>query len=44
MHLADMLKFFNRIGVRMVNDVTAQVTAERWRAGLFVGPIMTDCV
>jgi len=28
MHLADMLKFFNRIGVRMVNDVTARVTAE----------------
>jgi len=28
MHLADMLKYFNRIGVRVVNDVTAQVTAE----------------
>ena len=28
MHLADVLTFFNRIGVRVVNDVTAQVTAE----------------
>ena len=28
MHLEDVLKFFNRIGVRVVNDVTAQVAAE----------------
>ena len=28
MHLEDVLKFFNRIGVRVVNDVTAQIAAE----------------
>ena len=28
MHLTDVLAFFNRLGVRLVNDVTALVTAE----------------
>jgi len=28
MHLEDVLKFFNRLGVRLINDVTAQVAAE----------------
>jgi len=28
MFFPDVLKFFNRLGVRQVNDVTAQVTAE----------------
>ena len=44
MDFPDMLKFFNRIGIRPVNDVTAQVTADVTAAmdpegmGVHMGP------